>query len=156
MLYESFIHPLTILSTLPSAGVGALLALKVGNMDLSVIGIIGIILLIGIVKKNGIMLVTLPSAPSANAISPGRCDPRGLPAALPADPDDDSGGHARGRAARARTRHRLGAAATAGLCDGRRACVQPGADVVHNAGRLPVPRPLPAMAQWQDRHAPCQ
>jgi HAE1 family hydrophobic/amphiphilic exporter-1 len=57
ILYESFIHPLTILSTLPSAGVGALLALKFGHMDLSVIGIIGIILLIGIVKKNGIMLV---------------------------------------------------------------------------------------------------
>jgi HAE1 family hydrophobic/amphiphilic exporter-1 len=57
MLYESFIHPLTILSTLPSAGVGALLALSVAGIDLSVIGIIGIILLIGIVKKNGIMLV---------------------------------------------------------------------------------------------------
>jgi hydrophobe/amphiphile efflux-1 (HAE1) family protein len=57
ILYESFVHPLTILSTLPSAGVGALLALKLGHMDLSVIGIIGIILLIGIVKKNGIMLV---------------------------------------------------------------------------------------------------
>ncbi|HEY6257261.1 MAG TPA: efflux RND transporter permease subunit [Xanthobacteraceae bacterium] len=57
ILYESFIHPLTILSTLPSAGVGALLALRFGNMDLSVIGIVGIILLIGIVKKNGIMLV---------------------------------------------------------------------------------------------------
>jgi HAE1 family hydrophobic/amphiphilic exporter-1 len=57
ILYESFIHPLTILSTLPSAGVGALLALSLGHMDLSVIGIIGIILLIGIVKKNGIMLV---------------------------------------------------------------------------------------------------
>jgi hydrophobe/amphiphile efflux-1 (HAE1) family protein len=57
MLYESFTHPLTILSTLPSAGVGALLALRAGGMDLSVIGIIGIILLIGIVKKNGIMLV---------------------------------------------------------------------------------------------------
>jgi HAE1 family hydrophobic/amphiphilic exporter-1 len=57
MLYESFIHPLTILSTLPSAGIGALLALNLGHMDLSVIGIIGIILLIGIVKKNGIMLV---------------------------------------------------------------------------------------------------
>jgi multidrug efflux pump subunit AcrB len=56
MLYESFIHPLTILSTLPSAGIGALLALQAGGMDLSVIGIIGIILLIGIVKKNGIML----------------------------------------------------------------------------------------------------
>ena len=57
MLYESFIHPLTILSTLPSAGIGALLALSLGGMDLSVIGIIGIILLIGIVKKNGIMMV---------------------------------------------------------------------------------------------------
>ena len=57
ILYESFIHPLTILSTLPSAGIGALLALRLGHMDLSVIGIIGIILLIGIVKKNGIMLV---------------------------------------------------------------------------------------------------
>ncbi|HEX4410448.1 MAG TPA: efflux RND transporter permease subunit [Xanthobacteraceae bacterium] len=57
VLYESFIHPLTILSTLPSAGIGALLALIFGHMDLSVIGIIGIILLIGIVKKNGIMLV---------------------------------------------------------------------------------------------------
>src|SRR4029077_15574567 len=57
VLYESFIHPLTILSTLPSAGVGALLALRLGHMDLSMIGIIGIVLLIGIVKKNGIMLV---------------------------------------------------------------------------------------------------
>src|SRR5271156_5712896 len=57
VLYESYIHPLTILSTLPSAGVGALLALSLGGFDLSVIGIIGLILLIGIVKKNGIMLV---------------------------------------------------------------------------------------------------
>ena len=57
MLYESFIHPLTILSTLPSAGVGALLMLWASGFDLSVIGIIGIILLIGIVKKNGIMMV---------------------------------------------------------------------------------------------------
>jgi hydrophobe/amphiphile efflux-1 (HAE1) family protein len=57
MLYESYIHPLTILSTLPSAGVGALSALRAGGMDLSVMGIIAIILLIGIVKKNGIILV---------------------------------------------------------------------------------------------------
>ena len=57
MLYESFIHPLTILSTLPSAGVGALLALMAAGQDLNVIGIIAIILLIGIVKKNGIMIV---------------------------------------------------------------------------------------------------
>jgi multidrug efflux pump len=57
VLYESFIHPITILSTLPSAGVGALLALIVFRQDLSVVAIIGIILLIGIVKKNGIMMV---------------------------------------------------------------------------------------------------
>jgi len=57
VLYESFIHPVTILSTLPSAGVGALLALLVARMDLGVIAIIGIILLIGIVKKNAIMMI---------------------------------------------------------------------------------------------------
>ena len=57
VLYESFIHPITILSTLPSAGVGALLALRLFHQDLDVIAIIGIILLIGIVKKNGIMIV---------------------------------------------------------------------------------------------------
>ena len=57
VLYESYIHPLTILSTLPSAGVGALLALWITGNDLGVIGIIGIILLIGIVKKNAIMMI---------------------------------------------------------------------------------------------------
>jgi multidrug efflux pump len=57
VLYESFIHPVTILSTLPSAGIGALLALMIAGSDLDVIGIIGIVLLIGIVKKNAIMIV---------------------------------------------------------------------------------------------------
>ena len=57
VLYESFVHPITILSTLPSAGVGALLALIIFKQDLSIVAIIGIILLIGIVKKNGIMMV---------------------------------------------------------------------------------------------------
>jgi multidrug efflux pump len=57
VLYESFIHPLTILSTLPSAGVGALLALMLYNMDLSVVALIGIVLLMGIVKKNAIMMI---------------------------------------------------------------------------------------------------
>ncbi len=57
VLYESYIHPVTILSTLPSAGVGAILALLLCHTDLNVIGLIGIILLIGIVKKNGIMMV---------------------------------------------------------------------------------------------------
>jgi multidrug efflux pump len=57
VLYESFIHPITILSTLPSAGVGAFLSLILFKQDLSVVAIIGIVLLIGIVKKNGIMMV---------------------------------------------------------------------------------------------------
>jgi multidrug efflux pump len=57
VLYESYIHPVTILSTLPSAGVGALLALMLARSDLGIIGIIGIILLIGIVKKNAIMMI---------------------------------------------------------------------------------------------------
>jgi multidrug efflux pump len=57
VLYESYIHPITILSTLPSAGVGALLALMISGGDLGIIGIIGIILLIGIVKKNAIMMI---------------------------------------------------------------------------------------------------
>ena len=57
ILYESYIHPITILSTLPSAGVGALLALFICHTELSIIAIIGVILLIGLVKKNGIMMV---------------------------------------------------------------------------------------------------
>src|SRR5213076_83794 len=57
VLYESYIHPLTILSTLPSAGVGAILALLLCRTDLNVIALIGIILLIGIVKKNAIMMI---------------------------------------------------------------------------------------------------
>ena len=57
VLYESFVHPVTILSTLPSAGIGALLALMLVGSDLDIVGIIGIVLLIGIVKKNAIMMI---------------------------------------------------------------------------------------------------
>ena len=57
VLYESYIHPITILSTLPSAGVGALLALMIAGDDLDIVSIIGIVLLIGIVKKNAIMMI---------------------------------------------------------------------------------------------------
>jgi multidrug efflux pump len=66
MLYESYIHPITILSTLPSAGVGALLALMLTHTEMSVIAIIGIILLIGIVKKNAIMMVDFALAAERN------------------------------------------------------------------------------------------
>jgi multidrug efflux pump len=57
VLYESYIHPITIISTLPSAGVGAVLALMVGHTEFSIIALIGVILLIGIVKKNAIMMI---------------------------------------------------------------------------------------------------
>jgi multidrug efflux pump len=66
ILYESYIHPITILSTLPSAGVGALLALMLTHTDLSVIAMIGIILLIGLVKKNGILIVDFALAAERN------------------------------------------------------------------------------------------
>jgi multidrug efflux pump len=71
ILYESLAHPITIISTLPSAGLGALLALELARMDLTVIALIGVILLIGIVKKNGIMLVDFAlSAERERRLSP--------------------------------------------------------------------------------------
>ena len=57
VLYESFVHPVTILSTLPSAGIGAVLALLMLNIEFSLIAVIGVILLIGIVKKNAILMI---------------------------------------------------------------------------------------------------
>ncbi|MGQ0741124.1 MAG: multidrug efflux RND transporter permease subunit [Alphaproteobacteria bacterium] len=72
VLYESFIHPITILSTLPSAGVGALLALMLARQDLGIVSIIGIILLIGIVKKNAIMMIDFALAAERNEGKPLR------------------------------------------------------------------------------------
>ncbi len=72
VLYESFIHPITILSTLPSAGIGALLALMLAGLDLTIISIIGIILLIGIVKKNAIMMIDFAIEAQRNAGKPPR------------------------------------------------------------------------------------
>jgi multidrug efflux pump subunit AcrB len=66
ILYESFIHPITIISTIPSAGVGAVLALMLFRLDLSVIALIGIILLIGIVKKNAILMIDFALAAERN------------------------------------------------------------------------------------------
>jgi multidrug efflux pump len=66
ILYESFIHPITILSTLPSAGVGAFLALMMLNYDFSLIALIGVILLVGIVKKNAIMMIDFALAGERN------------------------------------------------------------------------------------------
>ena len=142
ILYESFIHPITILSTLPSAGVGALLALMLFRQDLSVVGIIGIILLIGIVKKNGILIVDFAleaerkhGKDSTEAIyeaSLMRFRPimmttmaallAGIPLAVGARPG-------------------LGAAPPAGHCHGRRAVAEPVAHVLHHAGDLHLLRP---------------
>jgi multidrug efflux pump subunit AcrB len=70
MLYESYIYPLAILSTLPSAGVGALLMLLVARFDLSVIALVGVLLLIGLVKKNGIMMVDFAINAQRAGVSP--------------------------------------------------------------------------------------
>ena len=122
VLYESFIHPLTILSTLPSAGVGALLALMIAGSDLGIIGIIGIILLIGIVKKNAIMMIDFAlDAERDEGKTPREAIHQACAAALPADPDDHHGGAVRRAAADARHRHRLGAAPSARHRDRRRA-----------------------------------
>ena len=92
ILYENYVHPLTILSTLPSAGVGALLAILVTNSQLDIIALIGIILLIGIVKKNAILMIDFAIQAERNeGNSPEQSIYRGLPAALPAHHDDDDG-----------------------------------------------------------------
>ena len=77
MLYESYVHPITILSTLPSAGVGALLALLLFKTEFSIIALIGVILLIGIVKKNAIMMIDFAlDAERSAALSRARGDLR--------------------------------------------------------------------------------
>ena len=150
VLYESYIHPITILSTLPSAGVGALLALLLSGIELNVIALIGIILLIGIVKKNAIMMIDFAlEAEREPGHRPDGGDLRGVPAALPADHDDDDGGAPRRAAAGARARRRRGAAPAARHRHRRRAHREPGPHAVHDAGHLPLSRP-PAGA-WTGR-----
>ncbi len=80
MLYESLIHPVTILSTLPAAGVGALLALWLTDTELSVVAQIALVLLIGIVKKNAIMMIDFALVAAARARHESRWTPRARPA----------------------------------------------------------------------------
>ena len=148
VLYESFIHPLTILSTLPSAGLGALLALKLAGQDLNVIGIIAIILLIGIVKKNGIMIVDVAlRLEREHDLSAEEAVARGVAPAVPADPDDHRLRRARRRADDPDERHRLGVPPAAGLRHRRRPAGLAGADPVHHAGDLHLPRPAAELAE---------
>jgi multidrug efflux pump len=127
VLYESYIHPLTILSTLPSAGVGALLALLLCGDELTVVAIIGIVLLIGIVQKNAIMMIDF-------ALEAQRKEHK---SALDADHD---GCHARRDAARFRAWRGFRAAPPARHHDRRRTAVQSAAHLVHHAGDLSVLR----------------
>ena len=145
VLYESFVHPLTILSTLPSAGVGALLALMLFGQDLDVVSIIGIILLIGIVKKNGILMVDFAlEAERTHGKSAERGDLRGGAAPVPPDPDDHARRAARRPSARARQRLRRGAAPSAGHRDGRRSARQPDPHALHDARDLRAVRSDPS------------
>ena len=121
ILYENLIHPLTILSTLPSAGLGALLTLLVTGTSLSLIALIGIMLLIGIVKKNGIMLVDFAiEAERARRPLTGGGHPGSLPRAVPADHDDDARGDPRRPAPGLRDGVRRGTAVASGHHDHRR------------------------------------
>ena len=148
ILYESFIHPITILSTLPSAGVGALLALSICHMELSVIAIIGMILLIGLVKKNAIMMIDFALAAERNEQKNSRdaiyeaCLLRFRPilmttmaalfGALPLALGSGS---------------RVGASSAAGDHDHRGVDCQPATDALYNACGVPLLGP-PASAAW--------
>ena len=141
VLYESYIHPLTILSTLPSAGVGALLALRICGADFSVIALIGIVLLIGIVKKNAIMMIDFAlEAERKEGMTRRRSHLSSLPAAIPAHHDDHHGRAARRPPAGARHRHGRRIAASARHHHRRRPDLQPVADALHHAGNLSLVR----------------
>jgi len=111
VLYESTIHPITILSTLPSAGIGALIALMITGNDLSLMAVIAIILLIGIVKKERDHHDRFRARRGADARATAPAsDLRCLAQTLPPDHDDDDGGTSRLRSARAWHWPRIGAA----------------------------------------------
>ena len=135
-MYESFIHPVTILSTLPSAGVGALLALMLFRQDLSVVAIIGIILLIGIVKKNGIMMVDF-ALEGEREHGKNATDAIYEASLLRFRPIMMTTMAALLAAFRwLWDGHRFGDAPSAGHCHGGRPCCEPGAHAVHHAGDL--------------------
>ena len=142
VLYESYIHPITILSTLPSAGVGALLALMLFGQDLGVIGIIGIILLIGIVKKNAIMMIDFALDAERNeGKSPAEAIHQAALLRFRPILMTTLAALFGAAAADAGLRRGLGAAPAARHLHRRRPDRQPGADPVHHAGDLSGVRP---------------
>jgi hypothetical protein len=141
---------------------GALLALMLVGMPLDVIGVIGTALLIGIVKKNGIMLVDFRArgGTRSRAEQRGR-HPPGMYGAVPHHPDDDAGRAARGCAPYARNGNRIGNSPAARLCDCRWSVHLAAAGAFHNTGRLHLHEPTKrldgttAPAQWRGACRPC-
>ena len=175
ILYESYIHPLTILSGLPSAGFGALVTLILFGMELNIYAFVGMIMLIGIVKKNAIMQIDFALEAERQRQDAGAGHLRGLPDPVPADHDDDDGGAARRGADRARLRRRRRSAAAARAGGRRRPAVLAAGHALSDAGRLhlhgaaaglaedpPVGRrertggvsAVVALSTRRDRHAP--
>ena len=150
VLYESFVHPITILSTLPSAGVGALLALELFHLDLDIVAIIGIILLIGIVKKNGIMMVdfALEGERQHGLDATEAIYQASLLRFRPIFNDDD-GGASQWDSTGVWKRHWIGTAQATRCRNGGRLAIQPGADLVHHAGHLYLLRQSGCMAVWK-------
>ena len=153
VLYESLAHPLTIISTLPSAGLGALLALQLFNTELTVIAFIGIILLIGIVKKNGIMMVDFAlDGERRRGLSPQQaiheaCLARFRPILM-----TTMAAMLGARAAGDRDRPRLRAAPAARHHHHRRAAGVAGAHALHHAGDLSAARPAAPQARRRQLH----
>ncbi len=120
ILYESFIHPITIISGLPSAGIGAILTLMLFNMNLSVIAMIGIVMLVGIVKKNAIMMIDFAISRRHVGLSAEAAIREAAELALPPDHDDDLRRDLRHAADRDRYRRRRRTAPAARRRGGRR------------------------------------
>ena len=121
ILYESFIHPLTILSGLPSAGFGALLTLMIFHLELNLYAFVGIIMLVGIVKKNAIMMIDFAlEAQRDEGKTAAEAIYRGLPGPLPPHHDDHHGGADGHAADRPRLRRRRRITPAAGPGRGRR------------------------------------
>ena len=137
VLYESLIHPLTILSTLPSAGVGALVALWYFGYDLSLVSFIGIILLMGIVKKNAIMMVDFALDAERNeGLTPRRGHLQCVRHSVSPDYDDHHGGTSWRGSAGHRVRYRFGTAPAAWHRGGGRVAFFTGSHALYHAGRL--------------------
>ncbi len=157
VLYESYVHPLTILSTLPSREVsGALLALMAFKTEFSIMALIGVILLIGIVKKNAIMMIDFAlEAERRRGLEPLEAIQRGVPAALPPDHDDDDGRTARRVAAGDRHGRWRRAAPAARHRHRRRPDPEPGPDALYDAGHLSLSGSVPPVGPARPPAAQC-